>query len=101
MHNCQCKVYFAFPKGMIGSLNGYSRSINVFLTLQLDDKHNGPLDEAQLTPAYEEVEGKNILRQTKSLSSLENELKDDQIFHISPAKLLQKTPMKRKTVWNG
>lgn len=27
---------------------------------------------------------------------MENELKDDLIFHISPAKLLQKRPIKRK-----
>ncbi len=43
VHNCQCKVYFTFPKGMIRSNNGHSRSINVFLTLHLDNKHNGQI----------------------------------------------------------
>ncbi len=87
---------------MIRSNNGHSRSINVFLTLHLDIKHNGQI---QTKPSWQLLmrRGQEDFEASKEfeLYEMENERKDDQIFHISSAKLLQKRPIRIKTVWNG
>lgn len=97
-HNCLSKVYFTFPKGMIRSNNGHSRSINVFLTLHLDNKHNGQIQTKPSWQLLMKDKGHEDFEASKEfeLFEMENERKNDQIFQISPAKLLQKRPIKKK-----